>query len=142
MTDWLEEDLPILPTDCLDASGLIYPEHDFQPGLTECRRCSAEALAVEHADDEPFEGDGYDPYMRDLGAAANGLVFKGLATFVIGGLLYLTYWTAAGMLIKEFLLLAFFDIFVFLSWARAYGRTQIRVYDTRPPVADDDPGEL
>jgi hypothetical protein len=70
------------------------------------------------------------------------LAFKALATFVIGGLLYLTYWTAANMLIKEFFLLAFFDIFIFLSWARAYGRSQIRYYDLRPEPTDDDPGEI
>lgn len=141
MSDWTDDET-ISDTDCVDAKGFVWPEHDFQPGLTECTRCGAEALAVEHADDEPFEGDGYDHYMRDLGAVTGELTFKALATFVIGGLLYLTYWTAAHMLIKELLLLTFFDIFTFLSWARAYARSQTRVYDLRPPVVDDDPGEI
>lgn len=72
----------------------------------------------------------------------NDLAFKGLALFVSGGLLYLTYWTAANMWIKEFLLLTLFDIFTFLSWSRTFARGMIHVYDLRPEPTDDDPAEL
>jgi hypothetical protein len=121
MSDWTDDET-ISDTDCVDWAGLIWPEHDFQPGLTECTRCGAEA--------------------DDAGAVTNDLVFKALATFVFGGMLYLTYWTAAHMRITEFLLLTLFDIFVFLSWSRAYAHTMIHVYDSRPEPTDDDPGEI
>jgi uncharacterized protein (DUF983 family) len=121
MSDWTDDET-ISDTDCVDGKNLVWPEHDFQPGLTECTRCGAEAA--------------------DAGAVRTDLVFKGLATFVIGGLLYLTYWTAANMWIKEFLLLVLFDIFTFLSWSRTFARGMIHVYDLRPEPADDDPAEL
>jgi hypothetical protein len=79
---------------------------------------------------------------RDAGAVTNDLVFKALATFVFGGMLYLTYWTAANMWIKEFLLLTLFDIFTFLSWSRTFARGMIHVYDLRPEPTDDDPAEI
>lgn len=91
-------------------------------GLTECPRCGAEA--------------------DDSGAVSGELTFKALATFVFGGLLYLTYWTASHLWFMEFFVLALFDIFVFLNWTRSYARTQIHVYEIRPPVPDDDPGEI
>lgn len=28
--------------ECVDSDGLAYPEHDYQPGEYECRRCGAE----------------------------------------------------------------------------------------------------
>jgi hypothetical protein len=121
MSDWTDDET-ISDTDCVDAKGFVWPEHDYPADHDLCTRCGAQA--------------------DDAGYATGELLFKSLATFVIGGLLYLTYWTAANMMIKEFLLLAAFDVFTFLSWARAYGRTQIRVYDSRPPVVDDDPGEI
>lgn len=130
MTDWTDED-QIDPTDCVTGLGSedtarVWPEHDFQSGLTECTRCGAEA------EPEP-----------DAGYATGELVFKGLATFVFSGALYFTYWTAAHLLITEFLLLTLFDIFMLLSWFRAYARTQIRVYDFRTDDdVDQDPGEL
>jgi len=123
MSDWCEDEPEILDTDCVDSKWIVWPDHDFQNGLT-CRRCGAEA--------EP----------DDAGAVSGELAFKSLATFVMSGLLYLTYWTAANMWIMEFLILAFFDVFVFLSWSRAYARSQIRVYGTRPPVVNDDTGEI
>jgi len=123
MSDWCEDEPEILDTDCV-INGVVYPEHDFREGDGWCRRCGA--------DEAP----------ADAGSVSGELAFKGLATFVFAGMLYLTYWTAANMWIMEFLILAFFDVFVFLSWSRAYARSQIRVYGTRPPVTDDDPGEI
>jgi len=145
MSDWTDDET-ISDTDCVDGKNIVWPEHDFQPGLTECTQCGAEAEPDEAGRSEPdYDGMGPGGNWEDLddaGAVSGELAFKGLATFVMSGLLYLTYWTAANMWIMEFLILAFFDVFVFLSWSRAYARSQIRVYGTRPPVTDDDTGEI
>jgi hypothetical protein len=127
MSDWTDDET-ISDTDCVDSAGFVWPEHDYSIGMNPitCNRCGAET----HYDSD------------DAGAVTNDLVFKALATFVFGGMLYLTYWTAAHMRVTEFLLLTLFDIFVFLSWSRAYAHTMIHVCDSRPEPTEDDPGEI
>jgi len=145
MSDWTDDET-ISDTDCVDARGFVWPEHDYPDDHDLCRRCGAEAGDLPDdagaASGPDYDGMGKGNWEDDAGAVSGELVFKGLATFVLSFLLYLTYWTAANMLIMEFFVLAFFDIFIFLSWSRAYARSQIRVYGTRPPVVDEDPGEI
>lgn len=35
------------PDECVDAQGVVRPEHDFPEGSPECRRCYAEVLPEE-----------------------------------------------------------------------------------------------